>query len=230
MLNINYNNKKAIMTFITISITTVFIVTLVYLLAQNKITENKEEHQKVILNKLLQSNDIKYNNNILKNIIYVKNSSYLHTNNYAPIYIAKYNQKITAIIIETTAPDGYNGNIKILVAINPNFKNIKSSKIINIKVTDHEETPGLGDKADESKYKEKASKWLGLFRNKSLINPENHNKWAVKKDKHDAIIDSWTGATITPRAITKAVYNSLLFFEKNYQRIIQTKYQDKIII
>ena len=62
------------------------------------------------------------------------------------------------------------------------------------------------------------------------MNPQNNKKWTVKKDYNDAIIDSWTGATITPRAITKAAYNVLLFFEKNYKTIIDTKYKEKIII
>ena len=216
MLNINHKNKKSIIIFITISVITVFIVTSVYLLAQNKITENKENHQKSILNKILSSDSIKYNNNILKSIIYIKNNQYLKSQDYLPVYIATFNNKITAIIIETIAPDGYNGKINVLVALKPNFQNIKSSKIINIKITNHEETPGLGDKFDENKY--------------HLMNPQNNKKWTVKKDYNDAIIDSWTGATITPRAITKAAYNVLLFFEKNYKTIIDTKYKEKIII
>ena len=228
MLNINYSNKKAILSFLTISTISVILVTVIYLLAQNKITENKNNHQKIILNQLLQSKDIKFNNNILESVIYIKNKKLLNYKNYFPVYIAKYNNEITAIILQTIAPDGYNGNINILVAIKPDFNNIKASKIINIKVTDHEETPGLGDKADEDKYPEYSKKWLGLFKNKSLNNPKDSRKWAVRKDYNNAIIDSWTGATITPRAITKAVYNSLLFFEQNYKIILATKYQDKI--
>ena len=64
MLNINHKNKKSIIIFITISVITVFIVTSVYLLAQNKITENKENHQKSILNKILSSDSIKYNTTV----------------------------------------------------------------------------------------------------------------------------------------------------------------------
>ena len=229
-LNIEHKTNKSIFIFIIISISIVLIVTIVYLLTKNIIEDNKDNHQRAVLDNLLQSSNIKFNNNILDSVIYVKNNKYLHSSNYNSIYLARNKDKITAIIIETIAPDGYNGNINVLVAISPNFINLKDSKIINIKITHHEETPGLGDKADENKYPKKAYQWLNLFHNTSLNNPKDHKKWTVKKDHKDAIIDSWTGATITPRAITKAVYNSLIFFEKYHTKIINSEYKQKITL
>jgi len=229
-LNIEHKTNKSIFIFIIIAILTVLIVTLAYLLTKNKIENNKDTYQRIVLDNLLKTSDIKFDNNILDSVIYVKNNKYLHSVNYNPIFIAKKENKITAVIIETIAPDGYNGNINVLVAISPNFINIKESKIINIKITNHEETPGLGDKADEDKYYDKAINWLKLFHDKSLDNPNDHKKWTVKKDNKDAIIDSWTGATITPRAITKAVYKSLIFFEKHHEKIIHTKYKQKVTL
>lgn len=229
-INLNNKNKKSIIIFILISVVTVLIVSIVYLLTRNIIENNKNNHQKSVLENLLNKSSIIYNNQILSSVVYVENKKYLNSVNYSPIYIAKENNNITAIIIETIAPDGYNGNINILVAIKPEFKNIANSKIINIAITNHEETPGLGDKADEDKYPTKAKFWLDQFKNKSLDNPTDPNKWAVKKDNNDAIIDSWTGATITPRAITKAVYKSLIFFELYSKQIINTKYKSKLKI
>lgn len=226
-LNIEHKTNKSIFIFLLIAITIVFLVTVTYLLTKSKIETNKDNYQRVVLDNLLKSSAIKFDNNILDSVIYVSNNQYLNSVNYNPIFIAKNNNKISAIIIETIAPDGYNGNISILVAISPDFQNIKNSKIINIKITNHEETPGLGDKADEDKYYDNAINWLKLFHDKSLADPNDATKWTVKKDNKDAIIDSWTGATITPRAITKAVYNSLKFFEKYHKEIINTQINKK---
>lgn len=67
----------------------------------------------------------------------------------------------------------------------------------------HHETPGLGDRIEETK-----SDWIEVFSGKSLGNPAE-NGWLVKRDGGE--FDQFTGATITPRAIVKAVKNTLLF-------------------
>jgi electron transport complex protein RnfG len=45
----------------------------------------------------------------------------------------------------------------------------------------------------------------------SLSNPDETG-WQVKRD--GGIFDQFTGATITPRAVVKAVYKTLLFYHK----------------
>ena len=52
---------------------------------------------------------------------------------------------------------------------------------------------------------------------KSLSNPEE-SKWAVKKDK--GVFDQFTGATITPRAVTNAVHKALQYYDANKAQII----------
>ena len=77
----------------------------------------------------------------------------------------------------------------------------------------HNETPGLGDKIDLKK-----SDWVRGFDGKSLQHPVAE-KWKVKKDRGD--FDQLTGATITPRAVTKAVYQSLLYYQANSKSLLQ---------
>jgi electron transport complex protein RnfG len=74
-------------------------------------------------------------------------------------------------------------------------------------LTDHKETPGLGDKVDLRK-----SDWVLGFNGRSLENP-TIAKWAVKKDK--GVFDQFTGATITPRAVVAATLGALQFAEAN---------------
>lgn len=116
-----------------------------------------------------------------------------------PIYLARDARgRITALAWEVIAPDGYSGSIRILIGILP------TGKIYAIRITDHRETPGLGDGIVRNKP------WLDFFSGKKLTNTH----WAVKKDGGD--FDQFTGATITPRAVVKAVKKGLQFFA-NYQ-------------
>lgn len=96
-----------------------------------------------------------------------------------------------AIIYEVTAPNGYAGPIKLLVAAR------QDASISGVRVVSHHETPGLGDKIELLR-----SDWILGFNDKSLDNPRPE-RWKVKKDGGD--FDQLTGATITPRAIVGAV-------------------------
>lgn len=122
------------------------------------------------------------------------------------IHIARKDGKVTGIIFETIAPRGYNGNLDLLVAIN------KDGIVTGSRVISHKETPGLGDKVDLKK-----SNWILSFENTSLSNPTLKG-WAVKKDGGD--FDQFTGATITPRAVVRAVKNTLVYFEQHKDALL----------
>ena len=76
----------------------------------------------------------------------------------------------------------------------------------------HQETPGLGDKVELRK-----SDWITSFNGKKLLS-KNDNRWAVAKD--GGMFDQFTGATITPRAIVKAVKKAVLYFKDNKQSLL----------
>lgn len=111
---------------------------------------------------------------------------------------------ITSLAWETTAPDGYSGTIRILMGIFPD------GAIHAIRVTDHRETPGLGDGITNNQN------WIDSFIGKRL----DTARWAVKKDGGD--FDQFTGATITPRAVVKAVKNGLEMFRANREKLLAT--------
>ncbi len=106
-----------------------------------------------------------------------------------------------AAVFTTIAPDGYSGQIKLLVAVKAD------GSLAGVRVVAHKETPGLGDKVEIEK-----SDWVLGFDNKSLDNPPL-DKWGVKRD--GGTFDQFTGATITPRAIVKAVKKTLIYFKDN---------------
>ncbi len=117
------------------------------------------------------------------------------------IYLARQNGEVVASIIPATARDGYSGDIDLVVGVN------RDGSIAGVRVLAHKETPGLGDKVDLNK-----SDWVLDFAGHSLTNPEPAG-WAVKKDK--GVFDSFTGATITPRAVVAAIRRVLEYAEEN---------------
>jgi electron transport complex protein RnfG len=112
-----------------------------------------------------------------------------------------------AVAIRSIAPDGYRGPLELLVAIAP------GGQLIGVQVIRHNETPGLGDA-----FENRDAGWLDKFRGLSLTRPPQQ-RWTVRRDGGD--FDAFTGATITPRAIVKAVRLTLEFYQGNEDRLYQ---------
>ncbi len=127
----------------------------------------------------------------------------------ATVYRARSAGKYIAVIIQTTAPSGYSGPIKLLIGI------LSDGTLTGVRVLKHKETPGLGDKIELRK-----DQWILGFNGKSLQNPEKE-QWKVKKDGGE--FDQFTGATISPRAVTQAVRDSLIYFDKYHQVLFDLK-------
>ena len=121
-------------------------------------------------------------------------------------YIARKNGRAIAMAITSTAPDGYNGNIELIIAVNID------GSISGVRVLKHQETPGLGDKIERRK-----SAWITSFNDKTLLS-EKDSRWAVAKD--GGMFDQFTGATITPRAVVKAVKKAALYLTTNQEAIL----------
>jgi electron transport complex protein RnfG len=120
-------------------------------------------------------------------------------------YLARQDDTPVAAFIQSIAPDGYSGAIRLTVGI------YYDGNLAGVRVNEHKETPGLGDKVELKK-----SNWLLAFDGKSLSNPAPE-KWKVKKDGGD--FDQLTGATITPRAVVKSVSNTLNYFTGNKEQL-----------
>lgn len=153
-----------------------------------------------------------HDNDLFHDKLVVPPASQLGNKKNTNIYRAKREHQPIAVAFEIIAPDGYSGNIKLLIAI-------KDSGIISgVRVISHKETPGLGDKIEIIK-----SNWILNFNGKTLSSPDEDG-WKVNKD--GGIFDQFTGATITPRAIVKAVYRALDYFNNNHDKLFldQAKY------
>jgi len=148
-----------------------------------------------------------HDNDVFNDIIAVQDKELLGSKKPVNIYRARKNNQPVAVIINSVAPDGYSGNIELLVAIN------YDGVLAGIRVVQHKETPGLGDAIEENR-----SDWITKFKNKSLLNPDKKG-WGVKRDGGE--FDQFTGATISPRAIVKAVYKTLLFYKEHQDTLYE---------
>jgi len=108
---------------------------------------------------------------------------------------------LSGIAFKIVAPDGYSGNITVMVGVSP------EGTVSGIEILSHNETPGLGDKINQPAFK-------GMFVGKNLNNAD----WRVKKDGGE--FDQITGATISPRAVVGAVRNGLEFFREHRAEIL----------
>lgn len=163
------------------------------------IEQNKIEFKTKLLNEVLDGLD--YDNDLIGTYIRIKPNELLKNNTEKYAYLAKKNNTLQAVLIESIAPDGYSGEINILTAIR------SDGEIIGTRIIDHKETPGLGDYIDQKK-----SSWISNFNGMSLNNRTDPD-WRVKKDQ--GTFDYKAGATITPRAVIKSVKNTLLFYKEN---------------
>lgn len=117
------------------------------------------------------------------------------------VYRWRQDNELKAYLLESTAPDGYSGNIDLLVAVSP------GGIVLGSRVVSHQETPGLGDKIEQRR-----SSWIYSFNNKPAT-AADARRWAVIKDGGE--FDQFTGATITPRAIVNAIYRTALYVQQH---------------
>ncbi len=174
-----------------------------YFVTKTPIEESDARAKRIFLTQVIPSN--LYDNNLVKDTISVEPNPLIGNKKNIDIYRAKKNNQVIAVIIETIAPDGYSGEIKTLVGID------QEDKILGVRVITHKETPGLGDYIEIEK-----SQWIKNFDLKSL-DKMTEKEWAVKKDGGD--FDYVSGATITPRAVIKSTYKSLLYAKENKKRL-----------
>ncbi len=97
---------------------------------------------------------------------------------------------------QVIAPDGYSGDIAILMGVGPD------NKLSGIEIISHKETPGLGNKIEKEE-------WRNQFKGRSL---DDGTPISVKKDGGE--IDQFSGATISPRAVANAVKKGLEIYRK----------------
>ena len=144
------------------------LVAVTFFLTEDKIIENERLALLNNLHELVPQQQ--HDNDLYEDNITINSPTLNYRGKTITVYRARLENKPVSAIFSVTAPDGYSGAIKLLVAINAD------ESIAGVRVVSHKETPGLGDAIDIKK-----SNWIKVFDNKSLTNPDQ-SKWRVKKD------------------------------------------------
>ena len=139
-----------------------------------------------------------FDNDIIKDTLTVTANEQLGTDRPTTAYRARLQGKPSVVVLEAVAPDGYAGKINLIVAIR------EDASITGVRVVQHKETPGLGDYIDFAK-----NRWISLFDGAANARYKEGD-WKVKKDGGQ--FDYMAGATITPRAVVKAVHKALHYY------------------
>ncbi len=148
-------------------------------------------------------------NDLLQDVITIRAS----TLSDAPVqvYRARRGGRPVALVFSPVQRPGYAGPIRLMVAV------MADGTLGGVRVLSHSETPGLGDKIEPEK-----SDWILGFTGRSLTDPPP-DEWKVKKD--GGVFDQFTGATITPRKVVQAVHDTLVYFQKEKERLFQAPAQ-----
>ncbi|MBI3479468.1 MAG: electron transport complex subunit RsxG [Nitrosomonadales bacterium] len=152
-----------------------------------------------------------YDNDIIKDTVELPADKLLGNDDTTIAYLGRLKDQPAVAVMQVIAPDGYSGKINLIISIRSDGQG--NGKIGGVRVISHRETPGLGDYIEIAK-----NKWITGFDGKSLDDPQDGD-WKVKKDGGQ--FDYMAGATITPRAVVKAVHKTLQYFAQHRDEIFK---------
>ncbi|MCK4710272.1 MAG: electron transport complex subunit RsxG [Gammaproteobacteria bacterium] len=202
------NYKQIMISGFLLWLFSVIGTTLVAFTQQNTLERIAANEKKVLLRNLyaLIPSD-QMDNDIALDAIEVPPSTLLGTDSTSLVYRARKQNNPVAVVFNSIAAGGYSGNIYLLIGV------YEDGTLAGVRAVKHNETPGLGDAIEARK-----SHWILGCDGKSLLNPAIQF-WKVKRDGGQ--FDQITGATITPRAIVKAVKNTLVYYASNREDLFQ---------
>ena len=179
-----------------------------YLWTKPAIEASAAEEKMKLVNEVLPPAD--YDNALLEDSITLPATPELGLNDPSTLYLARKAGQPVALVFEAMAPDGYAGKIKLVLAVRVD------GEVAGVRVTQHKETPGLGDYVELKKDKNKVHPWITQFTGMSLAQVAD-SEWKVKKD--GGRLDYYAGATVTPRAVSKAVLKAVKWAEANRNQL-----------
>ncbi|MFT5575077.1 MAG: electron transport complex protein RnfG [Bermanella sp.] len=203
-------SKNSVLLGIFATVTTAIIAG-TYLSSRDLIKANIRAAEEKALLQIIPED--RHDNSMLDDTVAVDNTRLLGLREAKAIYLASLEGKFIGAILPATTREGYTGDIDMIVGVN------RDGSLAGVRILQHRETPGLGDAVDRKK-----SDWVEGFVGKSIGNPQAGG-WTVKKD--GGVFDQFTGATITPRAVTKTVFQALQYFQEHRDHLIAATENEK---
>lgn len=180
-----------------------------YLWTKPAIEASAAEEKMKLVDEVLPRSE--YDNALLSDTLTLPPTPELGLDEPTTLYRARMDGQPVALVFEAVAPDGYAGKIRLLIALRAD------GTVAGVRVTQHKETPGLGDYVDPKKDKNKAAPWIGQFAGLSLATVSDTG-WRVKKDH--GRFDYYAGATVTPRAVVKAVHKAVKWADLQRDKLL----------
>ncbi len=154
-----------------------------------------------------------YNNNLLNDRLEVLDTTLLGPRTM-PIYVAKQDGTVQALAVQVHNREGYGGAMDLLVAID------RQGAVIGVHTLAHQETPGIGARCTDP-----AQQWLTQQFAGHSLSTRKRELWASSVD--GGAFDQLTGATVTSRAITKAVRDALLYAQAHRRQLFELAGEDE---
>ena len=172
------------------------LLALTYQATRPAILASQEAEKMKLVEAVLPSGH--YDNDLLADFVDLGPTAELGLEQGGRVFRARQGGAPVALVIEAVAMEGYSGRIGLLVAIG------SDGRVAGVRVTNHRETPGLGDYIDPRKDRNKQHPWIEQFRGES---GGGARPFAIAKD--GGRFDYRVGATISARAVTRAVARTL---------------------
>ncbi len=186
---------KAALALGGIALAAVALLALTERAARDRISQARAAAEQRALEIVLPSG--RYDNDPLADRIEVEAPRWLGGDRPLPVWRARLAGQPAALVFEAEATDGYAGTIRLRIGVEAD------GRISGVRVTDHRETPGLGDAIEAER-----SDWIRGFDGRALGEPATQD-WRVRRD--GGAFDQFAGATITPRAVVGAVRRALQY-------------------
>jgi electron transport complex protein RnfG len=186
-----------------IAVAAALLVTGSYEVSHERILDNRRARLVRTLHEVLDPE--RHDNDLAESRISVRDVELLGSEEPVDVFIATQQGQAVAALFSSVAPRGYNGPIHLLVGVNID------GTVSGVRVTNHNETPGLGDAIEIEK-----SDWILSFEGTSLTAPAD---WTVSRDSGS--FDALTGATVTPRAVVDGVRKTLLYFQRHQHELFR---------
>ena len=174
---------------------------------KDRIEINEREARAKALYEIVPKDSI--DNNLLEDTVAITAPALTSSELPVDVFRARRDGQVVTVIMPVTAPDGYTGNINMIVGIN------SDESVAGVRVLSHKETPGLGDKVELKK-----TDWILSFTGQRYQGDDDPS-WAVKKD--GGRFDQFTGATITPRAVVNATAKAIRYFREHKAALLESK-------
>jgi electron transport complex protein RnfG len=187
------------------------LLALTYDLTHETIAQSEEKEKLKLVSQIVPASA--YDNDIMKDTMRIAPDPLLGTKAETVVYLGRLKGQPSIAVLQAVAPDGYSGNISMIVAVRSN------GEISGVRVVAHKETPGLGDYIEIAR-----GDWITGFNGNSLEKRKDA-EWKVKKD--GGAFDYVAGATVTPRAVVKAVHKALQYAAQHHDELFASPAEEK---